>query len=363
MKITRFKTHAVRVNHRGDWMFLEVQTSEGINGFGEINPEGMKCGSISFLREVESALVGCDPSQIESILFKCQSWPAEKYKTIALSALDQALWDIKGKFLEASVVDILGGRCRDEITLYANINRATTERTPAGFARNAEAAVREGFGSIKLAPFDGMPRDIDRAIDAREGIKCMEAVRATIGSDINLLIDCHSHFTARGACEVFDALKDLDLYWYEEPVPDEDHEGYLTVREHIDVPLAGGENIMFQKGYWPIIDKRLIDIIMPDVTIVGGLWELKKVAAMAESQGIPTAPHGPFGPITIAAGVQVMAAHPGFQILEYAWGEVPWRHELIEPVEKIREGKVQVPEGTGLGVTLNMEAIKTYQIN
>ena len=120
---------------------------------------------------------------------------------------------------------------------------------------------------------------------------------------------------------------------------------------------------MFQKGYWPIIDKRLIDIIMPDVTIVGGLWELKKVAAMAESQGIPTAPHGPFGPITIAAGVQVMAAHPGFQILEYAWGEVPWRHELIEPVEKIREGKVQVPEGTGLGVTLNMEAIKTYQIN
>ena len=238
--------------------------------------------------------------------------------------------------LGVPVADLIGGRCRDEIPLYANINRATTDRTPAGFARNAAAAIADGFDAVKLAPFDGMPAGIDRASDAREGIACMEAVRAAIGPDISLLIDCHSHFTARGGCEVFDALKDLDLYWYEEPVPDEDHEGYRTIKDHIDVPLAGGESLMYREGFWPVLDQGLMDVIMPDVTIVGGLGELKKVAAMAEGRGIPTAPHGPFGPLTIAAGVQAMAAHPGFQVLEYAWGEVPWRHELIEPAGEDR---------------------------
>lgn len=363
MKITGIKTHAVHINHRGDWTFLVVFTDEGITGFGEVNPDGAKCGSINFLNGIESLLIGSDPGQIEQILRMLSSSPIRSSEVMALSALDQALWDIKGKAMGVPIADILGGRCRDAIPLYANINRATTDRSPAGFARNAEAAVDDGFRAVKLAPFDGMDMGIDRATDAKTGIACMEAVRAVIGPEVGLLIDCHSHFTARGGCEMFDALKDLDLYWYEEPVPDKDHEGYRIIRDHINVPLAGGENLMYREGFWPVIDKELMDIVMPDVTIVGGLWELKKVAAMAESRRIYTAPHGPFGPIAIAAGVQAMATHPSFQILEYAWGEVPWRHELVEPEETIDNGRILVSDGPGLGITLNMEAIETYQLN
>lgn len=361
MKITGLKTHAVHVNHRGDWTFLAVHTDEGITGYGEVNPGGARSGSVDFLQQAEPVLAGRDPGTIERILAELLPSPVDRSKVMALSALDQALWDIKGKLLGVPVADLIGGRCRDEIPLYANINRATTDRTPAGFARNAAAAVADGFDAVKLAPFDGMPAGIDRASDAREGIACMEAVRAAIGPDISLLIDCHSHFTARGGCEVFDALRDLNLYWYEEPVPDEDHEGYLAIKDHIDVPLAGGESLMYREGFWPVLDQGLMDVIMPDVTIVGGLWELKKVAAMAEGRGIPTAPHGPFGPLAIAAGVQAMAAHPGFQILEYAWGEVPWRHELLEPQERIEGGRIRVSDRPGLGVSLNMDAIETYR--
>jgi len=360
MKITGMKTHSVHVNHRGAWTFLAVHTDEGITGYGEVNPSGAKSGSVDFLRAAEPMLAGRDPGRIEQILAELLASPADRPKVMALSALDQALWDIKGKTLGVPVADIMGGRCRDEILLYANINRATTDRTPEGFARNAAAAVSDGFDAVKLAPFDGMAGGIDRASDAREGIACMEAVRAAIGAEKSLLIDCHSHFTARGGCEVFDALRDLDLYWYEEPVPDEDHEGYRTIRDHIDVPLAGGESLMYREGFWPVLDQGLMDVIMPDVTIAGGLWELKKIAAMAEGRGIPTAPHGPFGPLTIAAGVQAMAAHPGFQILEYAWGEVPWRHELIEPTEEISGGRIRVSDRPGLGVSLNMDAIEAY---
>ena len=254
MKISGLMPHTVHVNHRGDWTFLQVSTDEGVTGLGEVNPGGAKSGSVDFLHEVESLLIGRDPGRIEHILAELLPSPVERSRVMALSALDQALWDIKGKALGVPVADIIGGRCREEIPLYANINRATTDRTPEGFARNAGSAVSDGFDAVKLAPFDGMPGAIDRASDAREGIACMEAVRAAIGPEVALLIDCHSHFTGHGGCEVFDALKDLDLYWYEEPVPDEDHEGYRIIRDYIDVPLAGGESLMYREGFWPVLD-------------------------------------------------------------------------------------------------------------
>ena len=361
--ITGIDTCSVHVNHRGDWTFVLVNTDDGIQGLGELNPSGSRTGSIQILRDLEEQLTGCDPRRIEHIMADFKPEPVDRATVLALGALDQALWDILGKSLGVSVAALLGGKCRNEIHLYANINRATTDRTPSGFARHAAAAVADGFDAIKLAPFDGMPGGIERAQDARDGIACMEAVREAIGSDVDLLIDCHSHFTGRGGCEVFDALRDLNLYWYEEPVPDKDAEGYLMIKNHIDVPLAGGESLMYREGFWPVLDQYLMDIIMPDVTIVGGISELKKVAAMAEARNIPTAPHGPFGPVTIASGVQAMATHPEFLILEYAWGEIPWRHDLLLPSEQIVNGRIKVPDRPGLGVELNPEAVKKYRVN
>ena len=358
MKITGIDIDTIPVNHRGSWSFVHVNTDEGIGGLGELNPSGLKLGCGAILQQMADALTGKDPRNIEQLVYSLNPSSLDYAGVLALSAIDQALWDILGKSLNVPVHTILGGRCRDEIHVYANINRATTDRSPEGFARNAAAAVEDGFDAIKLAPFDGMQRGIDSAGDAQPGLACMRAVRDAIGPDTGLLIDCHSHFTVRGALEVADALRELDLFWFEEPVLYDDIAGYQEVKERCGMTLSGAESRQLRRGFRDVLAHEMMDVIMPDVTIVGGISELKKVADMAHAYAISTAPHGPFGPVTIAAGVQTMLAHPGFMILEYAWGEVPWRHDLITPPETIRESRIVPSDLPGLGVALDREMVE-----
>ena len=362
MKITGFDLDAVHVNHRGDWVFVHVNTDEGIRGIGELRA-GREYGErVQMVREMEADLVGRDPFRIEEFVANFSPKTPDRTRTAAVSAIEQALWDILGKALGVPVYTLLGGAVRDDIRLYANINRATTDRTPEGFAQNAAAAVAEGFDAVKLAPFDGIPRQVDRAADAAAGIACMEAVREAIGPDVDLLIDCHSRFSVKGALEVADALRDLDLFWFEQPTPETDTGNCLEVKGRCGLPIAGGEQRMFREGWREVMAHNTMDMVMPDVTVVGGIGELKKVAEMAETWGIPTAPHGPFGPVVIAAHVQAMAAHPGFLILEFGWGEVPWRGDLTVPQERIENGRIRLSDRPGLGIELNPEVVEAHRV-
>ena len=266
------------------------------------------------------------------------------------------------KSLDTPVYQLLGGSNSSEIRLYANINRATTNRSPEGFAENATQAIRQGFDAIKLAPFDNLPRDVDSAADAVDGIACMAAVREAIGPEADLLIDCHSHFTVGGALEVADALRPLNLYWFEQPTPESDRAACLEVKAKCGMTTAGGEQRMFREDWTEIFEHRTMDIIMPDVTVVGGIAELKTVADAAAGWDIPTAPHGPFGPITIAAHLHAMAACPSSILLEYGWGEVPWRHDLMQPVETIEKGRIRLTERPGLGFELNSEVLDAHRV-
>jgi galactonate dehydratase len=363
VKITNIEIETVHVTERADWTFVHINTDQDIRGLGELNPSVRRADALGTLRTMAEQLIGRDPRQIERINALFDPQALDRFGFRALSALDQALWDILGKSLGAPVYQLLGGLCRDEIRLYANINRATrTDRSPEAFARNAAAAVADGFDAVKLAPFDGMARGIDKAEDAEDGLACMRAVRAAIGPNVDLLIDCHSHFTARGALAVADALFELDLFWFEEPVPDTDIEGYLEVKARSGLPVAGGESRLHRRGFWEIFDRGGLDIAMPDVTVVGGLSELSKVAAMAETRDILTAPHGPFGPVTTAASAHAMAAHPAFLILEYAWGEASWRHDLVLPTETINKGRIALSDAPGLGVELNPDTVAAHRI-
>jgi len=362
MKITGFDLDAVHVNHRGDWIFVHVNTDEDLRGIGELRAGKNYGGRVEAVRQMEQELAGQDPRQIEKIVHEFSRGVSDRDRICALSAVEQALWDILGKTLGVPVYTLLGGACRQEIRLYANINRATTERTPEGFARSAVAAVAEGFDAIKLAPFDGMPRNIDSAAQAAEGIACMQAVRQAIGPEVDLLIDCHSHFTVKGALEVAEGLRDLELFWYEQPTPEEDLDGFIQVKQECGLPVAGGEGRMLRGAFWEVLEREAMDVVMPDVTVIGGIGELKKAAEMAEVRGVPTAPHGPFGPVAIAAGVQAMMAHPHFLILEFGWGEVGWRPELTLPPEQIERGRI-VPSGEpGRGVELNPEAVNEHRV-
>ena len=138
--------------------------------------------------------------------------------------------------------------------------------------------------------------------------------------------------------------------------------GYGRVQAECGMPVAGGESRALRRGWWEVLERRALDVAMPDVTIVGGISELHQVAAMAAARGIPTAPHGPFGPVVTAASAQAMAAHPEFLILEYAWGEAPWRAELIQPAERIAGGRLAVAEAPGLGVELDMGVVDEHRL-
>ena len=363
MVITGIDIDAVHVNHRGDWLFVHVNTDEGIRGLGELRPGKAYEGAVGAVRALEERLMGLDPRRIREICHTCSQGSPSRDEVCALSAVEEALWDLLGKSLGVPLHALFGGAVRDSIRLYANINRATTDRTPEGFARNAAAAVAEGFDAVKLAPFDGMTRAVDTALEAEGGIACMRAVREAIGPDVDLLVDCHSRFTVKGALEVADALHDLDLFWYEQPTPETDLDDVIRIKEHCGIPIAGGEQRVFSSDFREVMARGAMDMVMPDVGIVGGIGELKKVADMAEAWGVATAPHGPFGPVELAAGIQAMAAQPGFLILEFAWGEAPWRSDLTLPPERIENGRVILSDRPGLGLELNPEVVDAHRVD
>ena len=362
MRIEHVEFHTVRVGPHVDWTFVQVRTGDGLSGLGELNPSVLRGGRLPLAREMADSLVGRDPRRVRQLVEGFRPAELDAAGVRALSGLEQALWDLLGKSLRAPAHALLGGACRQEIRVYANINRATRgDRSPDAFARNAAAAVGDGHDAVKLAPFDGLPAAVDGVEPARGGIECLRAVREAVGPEVDVLVDCHSRFTTRGALGVAGELGDLDLFWFEEPVPQDDYDGYGRVKAGCGMPVARGESRALRGGWWEVLDRRALDVAMPDVTIVGGISELHQVAAMAAARGIPTAPHGPFGPVATAAAAQVMAAHPEFLILEYAWGEAPWRAQLIQPAERIAGGRLAVADAPGLGVELDMEVVNEHR--
>ncbi len=240
--------------------------------------------------------------------------------------------------------------------MYANFNRATWDRSPEGFAQNALKVVADGFTAIKCAPFDDLSiRNVSHGTlnpTIRTGIERIRRVREAIGPDIELMIDCHSRFNAGLAVRVARELEDLHLFWLEDLVPLTNLDALLQVRQSISTPIATGESLRTKSRFRELLATQTVDYILPDVKYVGGILELKKIAALAEAAGILVTPHNPSGPVEAAASVQCMATVPNFAILEYAWGEVEWRSDLIDPPEQIIDGFINVSQNPGLGIDL-----------
>ena len=360
VKITHLELETVRVNERETWVFVLMYTDAGLTGLGELNPSAPRRRCIEALRRLSRRLVGRDPRRINSLYADTRGEVSDSVGVRALSALEQCLWDLLGQSLQAPIHALLGGACRDAIRLYANVTRATPSRTPEAFARSALGAVADGFSAVKLAPFAG-GRPIDRIDHLEESLECVRAVRRAVGPGVDVMLDCYGLFTARAALDLVDALAGVELYWLEEPVGRDDLESYLEVKARCPAPLAGGEDYEFLDGFWPALDGRAFDIAMPDVGVVGGISELDRVASAAESRAIRIAPHGPFGPVTLAASAQVMSAHPGFLTLEYPWGLNDWRAGLVEPAERIEASHYCLSDRPGLGVALNPAVLAAHR--
>lgn len=378
LQVTDVQVHIVKVNHRGNWIFVELKTNKGITGVGEAShgvigttPEGQQkihTEVASFFEFVKNE----SPFSVEQ--YRQRSWEKARSGRSArtvFSAIEQALWDINGKALGVPVYQLLGGKVRDKIRAYANINRATNERDANGrrpaaaFQKNAEVALKQGFNAIKMAPFDEMkalpstPQQIKADID--HAIGCLEAVRKTIGNDIDLLVDVHSHLDQPLGIEVAKRVEPLNLFWFEEPVNPEKYVAETkAISDSTTRTTAGGESIFGREGFAELINTRALDILMPDVKHCGGILELKYIAAASETAGLQVAPHNPSGPIATAASVQAVSTIPNFTILEMAHGEVPWRSDLITPAEQFVDGYVTVSDRPGLGFELNHKEVSKH---
>ena len=317
-------------------------------------------------RELERffALVdGRSPFEIEFYRQRGESLAREGLvPATAFSAIEQAMWDLAGQALDVPTYVLLGGRVRSALAVYANINRATNPRTPDGVAAAARRAVADGFSAIKAAPFDGFPpttapaAEIARAIDA--GIDAVRAMRAAVGASVRIMIDCHSFFDVEQSVAVAGRLEPDELTWYEEPVPPERVDDTVAIHRRIKQPMAGGEVLFGLSGFAPLVGRRAVDTIMPDVKHCGGLLEMTRIAAVAADAGVMVAPHNPSGPISTAASVQVCAGMKNASYLELQYGEVDWRSDVVRPSERFVGGMIDISDRPGFGVTLNDEVIR-----
>lgn len=363
----------VRVNRRGNWLIPRLRTSNGLNGLGDASQSTDDGQCIRFLKQYLDMMRG--RSVFDVAWFRHASAPVcaqnggnfgRTPSSVAASAFEQCLWDLQGKALGLPAYELFGGRIQQRIRLYANINRSTEDRTPAGFAANARRAMEAGFDAVKLAPFDDMPAGLPDRVQldhfVQLGIDCAQAVRDVIGAKRDLLIDVHSHFNRQDGLELVRRFEPLNLYWIEEVCPPEPVENLAAIKKVAKMPTAGGEQIHGVRGFYPYIKAEAVDIVMPDVKVAGGMLELKLIAGMAEGAGLMCSPHGPASPIGNAAAAHVVATVPNFEIFEYSFGEVPWRAELVDPPERIENSSLILSDRPGLGCAINEKVAARYAL-
>ncbi len=370
IRITGFELLPVRATYRTVWLFVRLHTSTGLSGIGEAsdafgfanttrtNTDTMHCELAQFFAMV----VGESPLAIQQYRERGRARAEQGLvSATAYSAIEQCLWDLSGKLLDLPVHALMGGKLRNSIPVYANINRATSPRTPDDFAATARRAYADGFRAMKAAPFDNYPvngtnAEISAHVD--QGIDALVAMREAVGPAVALMVDCHSFFSIPQAIAIARRLKAVNLAWYEEPVPPAEIDATLVIHDGVSQPMAGGELLFGLEGFRPLIERRAFDVIMPDVKHCGGLQEMLHIAALAQTQGIQVAPHNPSGPVSTAAGVQVGSVMANCNYLELQYGEVDWRSEALVPEERFIDGRIVVPDSPGFGINLNEAMIR-----
>ncbi len=366
-RVKDFTLWPVRATSRTVWLVVQLQTDSGITGLGEASDAfGFASTTAAQAREMEQALatfVGLMKGRtaFEIAHYRQTGEPLARAGGLpaatAYSAVEQALWDLAGQALGVPTHTLFGGTVREKIPLYANINRATTDRSPAGFAASARKAVAEGYRALKAAPWDGYPK-----VTADHGTACTHAIREAVGPAIDLMVDAHSNFTVDEAVRIAKQLEPVQLRWYEEPVAPANVAETVAIARQIRQPMAGGEMLFGVSGFLPLCREKAVAVIMPDVKHCGGLLAMTHIAAMAEAHGVGVAPHNPSGPVATVATLHATAGLRNCEILEVQWGEVAWRGEMVGPPEQVTAGQIEIPKLPGFGISWNEQLARKHRL-
>ncbi len=358
---------SVTVNDRTQWNFAEIGDDEGLTAVVETTSGGDVAGRLT---PIMQALAG-RPIDDEAEVVRVAGLSLRQIRqdfalATAVSAVRTAVVDIRAQRDGLTLTQALGGQSVDSIELYANTNRhlLTTDRNPRDFAATAERAVRDGFRTVKCTPFDevnpGAPGADLREL-ARPGIERLAAARRAIGPDVTLLVDCHSRFDLRSACDLAEEFAQLDVGWFEEPVnPERDSDVLAEIAACVSMPIAGGEHAYGAEFFQRLVATGAIEVAMPDIKHCGGVREAVRAATLVARHGGRTSLHGPSGPVSIVAGGHVSAAMPAALPLEFGAYECPWRADLIDPPEQVRDGRLRLPAGPGLGFHLNPATLERH---
>ena len=358
MKITKLSTYRVAPR----WMFLKVETDEGITGWGEPVLEGRAHTVAAAVEELSDYLIGKDPRHIEdhwTVLYRGGFYRGGGIHMSALAGIDQALWDIKGKALGVPVHELLGGPVRERIRVYSWIGGDRPGETAAA----AKAAVARGFSAVKMNGTEEL-----QFIDTFDKVdKCLQnvaAVRDAVGPNVGIGVDFHGRVHKPMAKVLIKELAPYRLMFIEEPVLSEHHEALRELAPLSSTPIALGERLYSRWDFKRVLSEGYVDIIQPDPSHSGGITETRKIAAMAEAYDVALALHCPLGPIALAANLQLDAVCYNAFIQEQSLGiHYNAANDLLDYVSNrevfaYQDGMVAIPKGPGLGIEVNEDYVR-----
>jgi galactonate dehydratase len=385
MKITSVRPWLIKsdASYWGEFLFVEVTTDEGLSGWGEITTTTKLANRAlcTILRQIGQALKGEDPARIEYLwhkIFRSFTYMGSRGAAVeCVSAIDIALWDIRGKVLDKPIFELLGGPVREEIALYTHPNQAKFTSKEAVISEIRDI-VNSGHTGLKFDPFpqqgritDGYAREqrdgyLDGGMsrkDEREAAELTALIRETAGPDVDILIDAHGRFDVPTAIRLCRSLEEAgQIDWFEEPCPPESLNALKQVREKVSAAISWGERGHTKWDFVPVLENKLADYIMPDVTWTGGITELKKISALCEAYYIPVSPHDAAGPINVVAGAQVMMTVPNFYKLETSeWNLGKYDHLIDRPLD-VSNGHLKLSSNPGLGVEMNRDYLQDHEI-
>ena len=357
MKIIDIQTAGVNLGD-SNHIFVKVISDEHLIGIGEAYRVGPDQAVIEVIDYFKDWLVGEDPTRIEHLwrlLYNNSRFPGGSIVNAAISGIETALWDLKGKIHGLPVYQLLGGRCRDRVRVYLGVRGATIDELVA----DARDAVARGFTAIKLQPLPPDNQQLPWNQVLKQTQARMAAVRRAIGDDVDLALDPHARlFEPYRAAEIAEVVRPYRPLFFEEPIRPENIQAMAELHRRIDIPLATGEMLYTKYEFRDLIAAGAADIVQPDLVLCGGLLEGKKIAAMAEAHYLNVAPHNPLGPVSTAIAVQLAASTPNFLILEYRVDIEGPRRKLVKEPLTFDQGWLRIPETPGLGIELNEAAFR-----
>jgi galactonate dehydratase len=363
MKITDVKTFLVHPGTGKNWLFVKVETDEGIYGWGEAYTQADRDRSIEItIQQLRRYLIGRSPFDIKHFTYMAYTDFATRRGSMefycAVSGIEHALWDIVGKAAGQPVYNLLGGAARTQIRVYANGWGGGGDLDSLTAA--AKRVVDRGFSALKFDPFPNPWRAYISRRDEDIAVERVAAVRAAVGPDVDILVEVHRRLAPMHAVRVAQRLEPYRPYWYEEPVSARDMAGLAEARREINLPIVTGEELYTKAEFRDVFEQRAADIINPDVCNCGGILELREIAAMAEVYHVVVSPHNYNSTaIGLAATVHAAAGMPNFLITEYFVNFEEVGKAITNPLVP-KDGVITLPTAPGLGVEINEEALAEY---